>query len=172
MKIGKELALEAKKCTAVKMSGDCFKEIMQMRDIKPLCARYFRDTNWAMENDFPNITLLRKYFSNATPYGFHTDFVGSVGLLNSVKHQSIAFFGNSVADVICSPFAVCEIFIRHNSKVKIVAEENAFIVVNLLDAATVEIEAENASVKVYQYGTNSNFTVSGNVEIIEKTWQK
>lgn len=169
MKIGKELALEAKK------NGICkewFAQMLKISHLQPLCDMYFKGSDWAMENDFPNITLLRKYFSNATPYGFHTDFVGSVGLLNSVKHQSIAFFGNSVADVICAPFAVCEIFIRHNSKVKIVAEENAFIVVNLLDAATVEIEAENASVKVYQYGTNSQFTVSGNVEIIEKQWQK
>lgn len=169
MKVGKEIALQAKKKAICK---EWFASMMKQNDIKPLCDMYFRGSDWAMENDFPSLEILRRFKGKSDNYGLHTDFVGSVGLLNSVKHQSIAFFGNSIADLICEPFAVCEIIIRHNSKIKIVAEEQAYLVVNLLDAATVEIEAENATVKVYQYGNTSQFTVSGNVEIIEKTWQK
>ena len=170
MKVGKEIALEAKKKA---ICQEWFSEMTKQNNIQPLCEMYFKGSDWAMENDFPSLELLRKFKGNPERFGLYADFIGSAGLLNVSNTQRIAFFGNSQADLICEDWSVCEVYVRHNSEVKITAGENAIVIVNLLDSANIEILAEeNANVKVYQYGSQSNFTVSGSVEIIERSWQK
>lgn len=165
MKIGKEIALSAKKKGICK---EWFSSMLKQGDIRPLCAMYFKGDDWAMENDFPSLETLRKFKGNSDQYGLHTDFVG--GLENE---QQTALFGDSEAKLNYNEFFAGVLIVRHNSKAKITASGNAFLVINLLDSAFVEIEAtENAKVSVYQYGNKSNFIITGNVEIIEKQWQK
>lgn len=165
MKVGKEIALSAKKKGICK---EWFSSMLKQGDIRPLCAMYFKGDDWAMENDFPSLETLRKFKGNSDQYGLHTDFVG--GLENE---QQTALFGKSEAKLNYTDFFVGTLIVRHNSKAKITASGHAFLVVNILDNAFVEIEAtESAKVSVFQYGNNSNFRITGNVEIKEGKFEK
>lgn len=168
MKIGKQIALSAKKCTNVKVSQSCIKRLSVMQDIEPLCKMFFEQDNWAMENDFPNLEVLQKFKRESDQYGLHTDFKGKLD-----NQKKTALFGKSDVKLSYADFFVGSLIVRHESKAKITASGHAFLVINLLDSAFVEIEAtENAKVSVFQYGTNSNFRITGNVEIKEGKWAK
>lgn len=169
--VGKEIAAAAKKCE-VKPSAACIKKINSAENIEPLCKMFFKEDNWAMENDFPSLETLRKFKGESDEFGLHTDFKGVVGLVKGTNQQA-AFFGKSNAEIECDPFTAGVVIIRHDSKVKITAKENVFLVVNLLDNAFVEVEAgENSKVTVFQYGQKSNFRITGNVEIKEGKFEK
>lgn len=165
MEIGKELAAAAKK---KKLCKPFLADMAKATDIKPLCEMYFKGDDWAMENDFPSLETLRKFKGNSDQYGLHTDFVG--GLENE---QQTALFGDSDAKLNYTGFFAGVLNVRHNSKANIKASDYAIIVVNILDNAFVEIEtSENAKVRVFQYGNNSNFKITGNVEIKEGKFEK
>ena len=165
MKVGKEIALEAKK------KGICakwFSDMLKQNDVKPLCEMYFRGDDWAMENDFPDLSILRKFRGNIDQYGMHTDFEGEL----SDQHNT-ALFGKSVARLNYGGFFAGTLIIRHDSKAEINISGNAFLVINLLDNAFVQVECtDEAKVIIYQYGTDSNFRITGNVDVREAKWEK
>lgn len=162
MNLGKKLAVEAMKCTTVKMSPECYSEIKKFSSYNQMCSKYFADDSWAMSNDFPNINLLRQHFKgHAESYGFFVDHKGDITARNR-----FAVFGNSDVETIFKDYSVSVLIVRHNSKMKIKAADNTFLMVNILDSASVEIEATDSSkVIVYQYGSNSKVKQSGNVEV-------
>lgn len=165
MKIGKEIALSAKKKGICK---EWFSSMLKQGGIRPLCEMYFKGDDWAMENDFPSLETLRKFKGNSNQYGLHTDFVGDLE-----NERQTALFGDSGAKLNYNGFFAGVLIVRHNSKAEITASGNAFLVINLLDSAFVEIEATDSSkVIVYQYGNKSNFRITGNVEIKEGKWEK
>lgn len=162
MNLGRKLAVEAMKCTTIKMSRECHSEIKKYSSYDQMCSKYYADDSWAIANDFPNVNLLRQHFKgHAENYGFYVDFKGEI-----VARSRLAVFGDSAAEAIFEDYSVSVLIVRHNSKMKIKAIDNAFLMINVLDSASVEIEAENSSkVIVYQYGTNSKVKQCGNVEI-------
>lgn len=169
--VGKEIAAAAKKCE-VKPSAACIKKINSAENIEPLCKMFFKEDNWAMENDFPSLETLRKFQGKSDEFGLHTDFKGVVGFVKGTEQQA-AFFGKSNAEIQCDPFTAGVVIIRHDSKLKIKADENVFLVVNLMDKAFVEIEAgESSKIVIHQYGTDSNFRITGNVEVKEGKFNK
>ena len=164
MNVGKEIALEAKKKNICK---EWFSEMTKQSDIKKLCEMYFSGDDWSMKNDFPSLDILRKFKGNSGQYGLYTDFNGSLE-----NKKNTALFGNSEATIVYSGYFAGTLIIRHDSKAKIKISENAYLVVNILDNAFVEIEAtDHAKVHVFQYGKNSNLNITGNVEVIKKEWK-
>ena len=167
--VGKTIASEARKA---KLCKPWLAEMTKAEDIKPLCEMYFKGDDWAMEKDFPSLATLRKFKGESDAHGLYTDFKGTVGFVSGTQ-QNAAFFGKSDAQMDCAPFTVGEVVIRHDSKVKMTAKENVFLVVNLLDNGFVEVEAgDNSKVTVFQYGQKSNFRITGNVEIKEGKFEK
>lgn len=165
MEIGKELATAAKK---QKLCKPWLAEMTKATDIKPLCEMYFKGDDWAMEKDFPSLEVLRKFKGESDQYGLHTDYTGELE-----NQKQTALFGKSDAKLNYTGFFAGVLNIRHNSKAKIKASDYAIVVVNILDNAFVEIEtSDNAKVRVFQYGNNSNFKITGNVEIKEGKFGK
>lgn len=149
-----------------KSLGLCQEWQKKMKDTSTLqeyCQMFFDGSDWAMENDFPSLGLLRKY-KEASIYGLYTD-------AKTVKRNimRIAFFGLSDAILSYDGHVVSQIYIRHKSTVKITAKDNAILFVTVADNTTVEIDVQdNAVVNVYRYGG----TISGNVKINERSWEK
>lgn len=163
--VGKTIASEARKA---KLCKPWLAEMTKAEDIKPLCEMYFKGDDWAMEKDFPSLETLRKFKGETDPHGLHTDFKGMLE-----NQKKTALFGKSEAKLKYTDFFVGTLIVRHGSKAKISASGHAFLVVNILDNAFVEIETtDNAKVRVFQYGTNSNFRITGNVEIKEGKFGK
>ena len=164
MKIGKEIALEAKRKGICK---EWYNMLMNVTQHSQLANIYFRGDDWAMEYDFPSVELLKKY-AGVAAYGLITD--GSGKYVN--KHR-LAFFGNSDVELEYNGYGVGNIIVRHNSQAKIRVKDEAVLFVNLLDNATVQIECtEDAKVIVYAYGNLENVIAKGNVQIKKSSWQR
>lgn len=142
---------------------DWQKKMKDAPTLQEYCQMFFDGSDWAMENDFPSLGLLRKY-KEASIYGLYTD-------AKTVKRNLIrvAFFGLSDAILSYDGHIVSEIYVRHKSTVKITAKDNAILFVTMADNATVEINVQdNAVVNVYRYGGD----ITGNVTINERSWKK
>lgn len=156
----KDIRSKAKK---LGLCQDWQKKMKYAPSLQEYCQMFFDGSDWAMENDFPSLGLLRKY-KEASIYGLYTD-------AKTVKrnHIRIAFFGLSDAVLNYDGHIVSEIYIRHKSTVKITAKDSAILFVTVADNATVEIDVQdNAVVNVYRYGG----TITGNVNINERSWKK
>ena len=165
MNIGKEFAIAAK---SYKICENRYKELLLMSTYKQLSEIYFDEDNWSMEKDFPSLSLLRQHKGAFLPYGLVVD--STEKFENNFR---IAFFGNSESEISYSDYAVGNVIVRHQSKVKIKASGNAKVFVNLIDEARVEIEAtENAEVIIYNYGPRTNYHNQGNVQVKKSSWEK
>ena len=165
MNIGKEIALEAKKYG---LCAEWYRKMLTVNTYKQLAEMYFDGDDLSMEKDFPSLSLLRKHKGAILPYGLVVD--STEKFENNFR---IAFFGNSETEISYSDYAVGNVIVRHQSKVKIKASGNAKVFVNLIDEARVEIEtSENAKVIIYNYGPRTNYRNQGNVQVKKSSWEK
>lgn len=134
--------------------------------LKNLCEMYFNGDDWSMEKDFPNIETLRNFKGKTEAHGLFTDYVGMPNILSKM-----AFFGHSEVNLNYGGFSVSQLILRHQTKAKITASENAIIIINLLDSAELEIVAiDNSRVEVFSYG-NSNIKYTGDVRITKSSFK-
>lgn len=134
--------------------------------LRNLCRMYFDGDDWSMEKDFPNIETLRKFRGKTEAYGIYTDYTG---MPNNIRRA--AFFGISNIQMVYNGFSVSQLVLRHDTKARIRAAENAILVVTLLDKAEVDINCiENAKVTVFQYGGKVKST--GGVRITKTSFKK
>lgn len=165
MNIGKEIALDAKKYG---LCAEWYKIMLAVTTYKQLAEMYFDGDDWSMENDFPSLSLLRKHKGAILPYGLVVDSTEKFD-----NNFRIAFFGNTETELSYSDYAVGNVIVRHQSKVKIKASGNAKVFVNLIDEAMVEVEAsENSIVIIYNYGPRTNYHNQGNVQVKKSSWEK
>lgn len=135
--------------------------------LKNLCQMYFDGDDWSMENNFPDLNILREFKGKSDVFGLHTDFIGN----NKNEFQS-AYFGDSNVQLHYNGYSVGKLILRHNTKAKIQASDKARLFINLLDNAEVEIDAkDNSAVTVFCYG-NHNVKSIGNVKIKTSTFKK
>lgn len=140
-----------------------WKEKMHRATMSEYCQMFFDGSDWAMENDFPSLGLLRKY-NTSSVYGLYTD---AKCIKNNIKQ--IAFFGDSEAVLIYDKHSIGEIYVRHRSYIKITAKDNSILYVTVADNAQVDIQVDgNAIVNVYRYGGR----ITGNVTVNERSWKK
>ena len=165
MNIGKEIALDAKKYG---LCAEWYRKMLSVTTYKQLAEMYFDGDDWSMEKDFPSLSILRQHKGDILPYGLVVD--STEKFENNFR---IAFFGNSESEISYTDYAVGNVIVRHQSKVKIKASGNAKVFVNLIDEARVEIEAtENAEVIVYNYGQQTNYSNKGNVIVKRTSWER
>lgn len=167
MRIGKEIALELRK-SKIEICDEFYQNMMTFSNYGQLALMYFRGSDWSMQNDFPGLSLLRKHKGGLALCGMVTDSTETFG-----NKRYLAVFGDSNVALKYDAFSVGEIIIRHNSKATIVASGNAFLIINVLDGAQVEISCtDDAKVSVYDYGQNTKIKYNGNVKIVPSKWQK
>ena len=165
MRIGKEIALEAKKKG---ICGPWYKDMLMVTTFKHLAEMYFKGDDWAMEHDFPTLEMCRTYKGGILPYKMITD--EKIAALNL---REAAFFGDCKVQYTVDGFNVSKINVRHNSELNIVAKDDSILFINLLDDAKVDIDVwDNAQVTVYCYTNRDQITFNGNVKIKMKSWEK
>ncbi len=119
-----------------------------------LCKMYFKGSDWSEERDFPPLEIVRKYKDEVRPFGLlsdeiHNDLLSSCYEIDDIKR--IALFGNSDASISVGGYEVVQIIVRHNSRLKIKATENAIVMVDILDSANVDIEKlDKAKIIIYK----------------------
>lgn len=167
MRIGKEIALELRKAK-IEICDEFYQNMMTFSNYRQLASMYFRGSDWSMENDFPNIEILKKHKGGLLPCGLVTDVSETYS-----NQRYLAVFGESNVTLKYDAFSVGDVIIRHNSKAVIEASGNTFLIINILDNAEVEINcSDDAKVAVYDYGQNTKVNTVGNVKIVPSKWQK
>lgn len=158
--IPKEIAIKAKQTGICK---EWFADMIKKNNLKTLCEMYFKGSDWAMENNFPTLEMLRDT-KETEQYGLFTDFSGVVP--NFIR---LAFFGKSDVEIIAENYDVKEIYIRHDSTLKLKANGESKVFISVLDNAKVQIECEgNAVVNVYAYGNLGNIECKGqNISVLK-----
>lgn len=165
MNIGKEIALDAKKFG---LCAEWYRKMLSVTTYKQLADMYFDGDDWSMEKDFPGIELLRRHKGAILPYGLVVD--STEKFENNFR---IAFFGNSESEISYSDYAVGNVIVRHQSKIKVVASGNSKVFINLLDAAEVEVIAtDETEVIIYNYGPQTNYYNQGNVTVKKSSWER
>ncbi|RKT01107.1 hypothetical protein [Chryseobacterium defluvii] len=160
----KEIFRMAKK---IGLSPECKERMSTDLSIKNLCEMFFDGDDWSMENNFPDLSTLRRFKGISDQYGLYTDYKGI-----KQNEQNSAFFGSSEVSLYYDAFNVSTVIIRHESKVKIKAIGNAIVLVNILDSAELEVESyDNASVRVFCYD-NLNVRTIGNVKVQTSNFNK
>ncbi|MDF2931208.1 MAG: hypothetical protein K0R36_539 [Chryseobacterium sp.] len=135
--------------------------------LKNLCNMYFEGDDWSMENDFPDLKVLREFKGKSDIYGLHTDYEGT-----KENELEAAYFGESKVRLSYDSYSVGKLILRHQTKAKIKASGNARLFINILDNAEVEIECLNqSSVSVFCYD-NHNVKSIGNVKVQTSTFKK
>lgn len=168
MRIGKEIALQLRKAK-IEICNEFYQNMMSFSNYAQLATMYFRGSDWSMENDFPNINILRKHKGGLLPCGMLTDVSGTYS-----NQRYLGVFGDSDVNLNYDQYSVAQIIIRHNTKAKIVVKDESKIQINLLDKADVHIDCEDeAQVNVYQYSNDATVTFyGGKVKVIKSEFKK
>lgn len=155
------------------LCADWQRDFQQDHTMQNLCTKYFEGLDWALENDFPSIETLREFKKETEDFGLFTDYDGMISTEMKSEPNQFAFFGNSTVDIDCTDYSVSEIVIRHNAKARILARENCYVIVNIVDNGEAQIEClDEARVTVYDYGKRTRIKTEGNVSVIKSDFEQ
>ena len=146
---------------------DWYLQLKNEKDVDSMLEMAIKGIDFCLSNDFPSNDFIRKNFKGKMEhYGIHLDEV-----LNLVSEKKVVALGACTGIIEVKDYDVCEVFVKHNSKVKIMANENAFVMVDLFDGAEIEVYSDdNATVCINRYGGTIIDKSQGEsrIKIIEK----
>lgn len=164
MKLARELAKQAK------AKGICkpwYEELKSLEAKESMIQMYLNGIDFCLANDYPDNGFIRAHFKGfMEKYGIFLD--DAIIVENKPKCVCL---GATNGRVVVRGFDVCEVFAKHESKLTIIAQDNAFVVVDVFDDAVVDIQAsDRAKVCVNHYGGSINEKTEGEalVKIREK----
>lgn len=144
-------------------TGHCKESIAAIHNTQDkaelLMQAYFYYIKECTKKDFPAIDVLRAQFGkDVAPWGGYID---ANGIVPALKRN--AFVGNCDASIVTDLYNIVHCWVRHNSKLKVVASGHSRVHVDCFENGDVHIHIEDkAKVYVRQYG-DSKVLISGNV---------
>lgn len=145
--------------------GHCVESLSRVHNSRNHTSRlveaYFYYIKECVKKDFPDISFMRSYMGvEAAKYGGFIDTVGEVEPL-----RRNAFVGDCDASITCSQYNIHLCWVRHNSKLKVIATGHSHLHIDCFENSSVEVVIASPDAKVYinQYG-NSKVQVSGHAE--------
>lgn len=164
MKIGKELALIAKK------KGICQEWFDQMKTLDNkdrLLEMYIRGIDFCLSNDFPTNDYIRENFvGRMEEYGVHLD-----ESLNTANDRRVVALGRCIGRIEINNFGVSEIFVKHESDLIIIAKGNSFVMIDMFDDSKLHVIASaDSKVCVNHYGgtLKTDSSERAVIKVIEK----
>ena len=117
---------------------------------RAMLMMYLRGIDFCISNDFPTNDFIRDNFKGEMEdYGIFLDDDN----IQVVNYKKIVALGSCKGEIEVTGYTTSEIIVKHQSDVKIIAGEHAFIVVDLFDDAKIEVTAsDKAKVKINRYG--------------------
>lgn len=146
MKLNKKLAELARNAGICEEWHD---KLLATEDKRELVKMALAGIDFCLSNNYPPLPIIKKHFAGTMePYGIYLD--DQIAARNS---EHVVAFGACAGAAHYTDFAVGQVFLKHTSKLTIVASGNAFVMVDIFDEAEVEVTAtDNAKVCVNQYG--------------------
>lgn len=144
--IGKELAKRAKQ------NGICqewHKELKTTEDKDKLLEMYVSGIDFCLANNYPSNDYIRENFVGMMEkHGVHLDED-----LKCVNDRTVVALGKCTGSIEINGFTASEVFIKHESKLILLVEDNAFVMLDMFDDSELVIIAKgNAKVCVNRYG--------------------
>lgn len=165
MKVGKELAKQAKK---FKICQEWHTELKGLDDKKTMIQMYLKGIDFCLSNDYPSNEYIRANFKGIMEqFGVFLD--DSIELVNTTKCVAL---GVTKGRIEINNFGASEIFVKHTSELTIIAKGDAFVMVDIFDNAVIHVQAhDRAKVCINRYGNavvDHMQSDCGMVKIIEK----
>lgn len=148
MKVIKELARQAK------ADGICtpwYNQLMKLHDsdVAAMADMYLKGIDFCLSNNYPDNEFLRTHFKGKMEqYGIFLD--DEVLIENKPKCVCL---GATRGRIETNGFGVCEIFLKNDSELNVIAKDNAFVMIDIFDNSVVNVYAsDRAKVCVNHYG--------------------
>lgn len=131
-----------------------FQKLLSARELSSdeLCALYIRGLDFCIENNWPGVDIISQFDPNElNRNGIYYDVEGRI----DAKLFTV-INGDSDVTVVVGQNEVTSLYVRNNSKVKIIAEQDSYCYVTCLDNCEVSIvsKAPTARINCSLYGGN------------------
>lgn len=127
--------------------------------IKRLSELFIRGIDFCISEDFPTLEFLRNNFKGkCEKHGIFID--------HEIKYEQnipqMALNGSCNAKLLYDQYNVSLLYVRHESKAKIVVKDHAVLTIDIFDNAEIEVESLSHSCKAFVnvYG-NAKVTITG-----------
>jgi len=167
-RLSKELAKQAAK------HGICEEwrsELRSQSDIDAMLDMYIKGIDFCLSNEYPTNDFIRKNFKGKMEHkGIHLDEKASIE-----NDKKAVLLGDCDVMFTAKEYSVCEVFVKHNSKVRVSATDNSFTVIDMFDNSSVYVHANgNAKVRINRYGGHLDFVEDENaiVKVVDKNSKK
>lgn len=159
--VAKELAKQAK---SKGICEDWHKELKSMTDKRAMIDMYIRGIDFCLSNDYPANDYIRDNFKGVMEEkGVFLD--DNITLVNFRRCVAL---GKTKGSIKITQYKVCEVFAKHQSQLDIIAEDNAFIEIDMFDDSIVSITSKgNAKVHINHYGGTLTFVDEREESIIK-----
>lgn len=137
-----------------------------------LVYKFVEGQNFCSRYDYPGIDIIRSFSDNVLLS--HNVFCDKQGSLHNptdeLTQKRFIICGDSDLDVMLDGYTIADIFIYHNSKVRIVCKNHAICFVTTIGKPNVSITNESVNkVCVYNHSQDSLISHIGNVKYYDKT---
>lgn len=134
--------------------------------VKRLSDLFFRGIDFCISEDFPTLEFMRENFKGkAEKHGIFIDHE----IQYEENFPQMVLNGDCNASLLYDQYNVSQLYIRHNSKVKIAVKDHAILTIDAFDDSEIEIETLSNGCKAFVnlYG-NSKVTHKGTRVVIRK----
>lgn len=130
------------------MTEKCNVKYSQISTIDSLLEMYISNIDFCFSNSFPTNGYIRRNLKGKMEHkGIYLD-----DFIDLHNQREVVCLGDSRLNYLADEFSVTQMYLRDNVKAKIVAKENAFIMIDIFDNVQLEIEAsDKANVRVNCY---------------------
>ena len=135
-------------------------------DKDELCDMYVRGIDFCIVNNYPTTEYMKRNFEGVMQK--HGIYVDEKVNIDRPKLRTYVINGKSDAVLNLEDFDLCEVYVRHNSSIKVCIKDSARVFVCLFDNAKAEVTTVGSLSRavVYRYGNEVIVSQKGdNVKI-------
>lgn len=116
-------------------------------DVDSLCDKFIRGIDFCIKHDFPSVDEVKYHFKreDIERNGIFAH-EGTKSVSNGQKN--VISMGESEVDVHVPDYGVCDIYVRHNSKVNLHVGNNAFVYVTVMNDSVLNVCSKGEASKI------------------------
>lgn len=116
-------------------------------DVNALCNKFIRGIDFCIKHDFPKLEEVNSLFQRED---LERNGIFSHSNTKSVSkaQKHVIAMGEAEVDIYVPSYGVCDIYIRHNSKVNLHAGANSFVYFTILDNGKITIKEKQDGARI------------------------
>lgn len=130
--------------TAAKGKGICaewYDQLLKTKTVEQLAEMYLKGIDFCLANDYPSNAFLKKHFRGQTEqFGIYLDSQFDVK-----NRKKIVALGQCIGRVEVNEYSVAEVFLKHYSRITVIASDHAFVMIDLFDNAKLNVIASGGA---------------------------